>query len=1127
MPAVRLWPIPELDEEDLFATDTSSSASARSNSSLTDSSDVYTPEKPRLTFVRRVVAQPMNDYYTKRYPGGTFLTEPSSDPPLSRTNNAPTVTKKTIYQLEKEKLQTKPSVVKPSSHFTLRNYPTPMVSIPANIVHPNSAPDTSVESRAVYLPYGSKPSHELRAKLASVPSFSVPAEGCLAQATPYEYLGSEEATVLKIFIAPSPAAKRQPSVPMDSQEQVIIASPKPDEASEDSGLENTTPEVSPPGDPQSRTTWRHDSVSSDRSFSSDDKSSDSPIKEEFTEVTMKTRYLSSDKRSSLETSPPISEDEASLRSTLVHGTHVRDTYLHHDKHRAHDLRPTQLERSATANFMCRKDHNEAALCKAIVSQAALEEAKGTFRPAPLRTKSGKYNSVRIEIEANRENHARVAAVKTIHTSQKQTAQASIFKPMCELIEEDLQRRRALYTGAGSISPASSSKSSEFSADNGSLDRMSFGSGHMSDYKVVALDAKPEPGKLTEFVPEVERHKRVHREEPEYVISTVSHSAHFESSPNDTAIVVRNWDLSDEERLVTKSGNNNDDDKASEKSYEPPQHHHRHHHHHNHHHEQEVKFEQPSLPVLGKSADLEFSPDIPTVVLPKKKDRKNRSKSVNSNKSSRSIKSLLSHKSHKSAKSTKSDSSQESFKSAASKAPEPLRSKNPTHSDTDSVPSPEPVTHIKTKHAVESDDEELQVTLNSRATEVEELNDTSSSEGDQRIKTHHHHHHKKIVTSETIIKGDDSDLEETLHYAESKVHIHDDDEKQYANVNNDTLRSSATESTIAESMRHSAADRVTPIERRDTREYHVYSPNREPLFYDTVARYGFDTSGGYHAPKHLYRREIPIYVEEPRHTPKDLPFHMNGPVYSPNNQSEEPYIVAKEDETKISRTTYRFYDRNMQELSRNTMVNEARRVTRSYEDGIDQPIEELESAYYPYAGSADRKWVRNQGYPKPFEPSSKNYVDADSKFRIVPKENSHRPHFTKVQHKKKDTPTPEPTVDEALQVYEDARHPSGAPQHRPDPFSEEALELREKQSKGVLTVSGKLRCAHCGMELGRGSAMIIEALGLFYHINCFRCHVCDKSLGSGTHTTDVRVRDGKLHCEKCYSNEDIGVRLSEI
>jgi hypothetical protein len=118
------------------------------------------------------------------------------------------------------------------------------------------------------------------------------------------------------------------------------------------------------------------------------------------------------------------------------------------------------------------------------------------------------------------------------------------------------------------------------------------------------------------------------------------------------------------------------------------------------------------------------------------------------------------------------------------------------------------------------------------------------------------------------------------------------------------------------------------------------------------------------------------------------------------------------------------------------------------------------------------------------------------------------------------------LSDTRRVHNDSRHPSGAPQPRTDLFSEEPKPLKEK-SQSMLTVSGKLRCAHCTCELGRGSAMIIEALGLFYHINCFRCHVCDKMLGTGSQTTDVRVRDGKLHCEKCYSNEDIGVRLSEI
>ncbi|PIK44324.1 putative trichohyalin isoform X2 [Apostichopus japonicus] len=36
-----------------------------------------------------------------------------------------------------------------------------------------------------------------------------------------------------------------------------------------------------------------------------------------------------------------------------------------------------------------------------------------------------------------------------------------------------------------------------------------------------------------------------------------------------------------------------------------------------------------------------------------------------------------------------------------------------------------------------------------------------------------------------------------------------------------------------------------------------------------------------------------------------------------------------------------------------------------------------------------------------------------------------------------------------------------------------------------SVSGKLQCCNCGKSLGRGAAMIIESLGLHYHVECFR------------------------------------------
>ncbi|XP_061943218.1 LIM domain only protein 7 isoform X7 [Apis cerana] len=82
---------------------------------------------------------------------------------------------------------------------------------------------------------------------------------------------------------------------------------------------------------------------------------------------------------------------------------------------------------------------------------------------------------------------------------------------------------------------------------------------------------------------------------------------------------------------------------------------------------------------------------------------------------------------------------------------------------------------------------------------------------------------------------------------------------------------------------------------------------------------------------------------------------------------------------------------------------------------------------------------------------------------------------------------------------------------------------ENQEK-MLSVSGKKKCSHCGDELGRGAAMIIESLRLFYHMECFKCCVCHVRLGDGLMGTDVRVRNQKLHCHNCYSSDD-GVKFS--
>ncbi|MBN3310249.1 LIMC1 protein, partial [Amia calva] len=66
-----------------------------------------------------------------------------------------------------------------------------------------------------------------------------------------------------------------------------------------------------------------------------------------------------------------------------------------------------------------------------------------------------------------------------------------------------------------------------------------------------------------------------------------------------------------------------------------------------------------------------------------------------------------------------------------------------------------------------------------------------------------------------------------------------------------------------------------------------------------------------------------------------------------------------------------------------------------------------------------------------------------------------------------------------------------------------------------SVSGKKLCSSCGHPLGKGAAMIIETLSLYFHIQCFKCGICKGQLGDTTTGTDVRIRNGLLNCNECY------------
>ncbi|XP_063281981.1 LIM domain only protein 7 isoform X6 [Pelobates fuscus] len=66
-----------------------------------------------------------------------------------------------------------------------------------------------------------------------------------------------------------------------------------------------------------------------------------------------------------------------------------------------------------------------------------------------------------------------------------------------------------------------------------------------------------------------------------------------------------------------------------------------------------------------------------------------------------------------------------------------------------------------------------------------------------------------------------------------------------------------------------------------------------------------------------------------------------------------------------------------------------------------------------------------------------------------------------------------------------------------------------------SVSGKKLCSYCNNSLGKGAAMIIESLGLCFHLHCFKCIACEADLGGSQSGAEVRIRNNDLYCNTCY------------
>ncbi|XP_040094015.1 LIM and calponin homology domains-containing protein 1 isoform X18 [Oryx dammah] len=102
-----------------------------------------------------------------------------------------------------------------------------------------------------------------------------------------------------------------------------------------------------------------------------------------------------------------------------------------------------------------------------------------------------------------------------------------------------------------------------------------------------------------------------------------------------------------------------------------------------------------------------------------------------------------------------------------------------------------------------------------------------------------------------------------------------------------------------------------------------------------------------------------------------------------------------------------------------------------------------------------------------------------------------------------------------QVSDPPMHILEAVKPKPLPLDKSINHQIESPSGRRKSISGKKLCSSCGLPLGKGAAMIIETLNLYFHIQCFKCGICKGQLGDAVSGTDVRIRNGLLNCNDCY------------
>ncbi|XP_022118676.2 LIM domain only protein 7 isoform X2 [Pieris rapae] len=267
----------------------------------------------------------------------------------------------------------------------------------------------------------------------------------------------------------------------------------------------------------------------------------------------------------------------------------------------------------------------------------------------------------------------------------------------------------------------------------------------------------------------------------------------------------------------------------------------------------------------------------------------------------------------------------------------------------------------------------------------------------------------------------------------------------------------------------------------------------------------------------------LFDDKPKYE-RRVPVRPAQPVLPPKPKSRES--IEREITMRSSRTPsaveYANIDRNGVQLRQ-----KPGNANGQYHPMTRHTLQALSAAPTPKLIS-NSEWMQNRNPPRQ-KPPNYNYnqhwlVQEAEHRRIEEQRNKMRARHsyhdlapTAAPHTPNLPPTKNITHANSQQIVQERRP------IRPD-ISRDRPEANRDDK--LLSVSGKRKCSHCGEELGRGAAMIIESLSLCYHVWCFTCAVCGGALGDGRAGADVRVRHNRLHCHHCYSTDD-GDKYSRV